>query len=309
MSILQLAKLSANAHLLKQADEWRDFLQGPGATISDPFHAPAHPDWRKNLYADLANQQNEKPSRLLGAGSEAMAVQTKDNNVLKFSYKPDVTKPARAGLDIPTLATYSHEFGSAHGNPVYAVKQPLADVSSDFWKNLEGNVNLRNKAKAMGLNPVDLIFGFRQTGTINSNGVPTQVLLDRGAVLDQPRAQASLISRLLHGSREKVEDLMLAGYKRPNVLRSFGSMPLLAYLTNKYVNKEKPDAQTTAGLGLVGAAPWAIRGVDIKGIAPLPGMAKINVRGGLPAAGLAGLGSLMLILNKNRNNASETKRV
>jgi len=308
MSIFYLAQLSVNAHLLKQADDWHDFLQSPAANISDPFHAPAHPGWRKSLYAELANQQNEKPNQLLGAGSEAMAIKTKDNNVLKFSYKPDVTKPARVGLDIPTLATFSHEFGSATGNPVYAVKQPLADVSDNFWENLKGNVELRNKAKSMGLNPVDLIFGFKQTGVINQNGKPTRVLLDRGAVFDQPRSQTSLANRLMSGTREKFEDLMLTGYNRPNVMRSIGSIPLLAYLINNYAKKEKIDTQHAAGLGLIGAAPWAIRGVDIKGIAPLPGMAKINFRGGLPAASLASLGSLMLLLNKGRNNNSETKR-
>jgi hypothetical protein len=303
MDLFSIAKLSFLHWAEKKADEWHNFFQSPASHISDPFHSPAHPHWRKMFYSELAGQQPDNPFKLLGYGSEAMAVKTTGDNVLKFSYKPDVTYAARSGLDIPTIATYSHELGSAAGSPVYAVKQPLAQVSDSFWDNLKGNVELRNKAKAMNLNPVDLVFGFKQTGVIDQNGVPTRVLLDRGAVLDSPRSAAPLLSRIGHGAREKFEDLLVAGHNRPNALRALGSIPLLAYLAKRYANKEKIDPQTTAGLGAISAAPWAIRGIDVKGIMPVPGAAKFNVRGGLPAAGLAGLGGLLLAMRKGKDGS------
>ncbi len=288
MNVIDLAKIAVFNELIKQAD-WHDFFNR--ADFTDSPH-----NWHRQQYADIAQQLpgNAQPVRMLGKGMESAAVELNDGNVAKLSYKPIVNAITRPDIDIPTYGTYRHELGSGAGNPAYMEVQPKAEVSENFWENLVANRDMARKARQKGLFPVDMNLGIPQTGTVLENGVKKRVLLDRGAILDsltEPWQHALHWTGKVHGP---AQDLLAAAYKRPNLTRAFGSLPLASYLTKKLIKNETPDAQTTTGLGLLGAAPWAIRGIDIHGAVPIP-FKNMNIKGGIPAAALAALGGLTLL--------------
>ena len=285
MTVCELAKIAS----------WHDFFNQADFTDS-PHH------WHRQQYADIGQQLpgHMQPVKMLGKGMESAAVELSDGNVAKMSYKPIVNEAARAGIDIPTLGNYRHELGSGHGNPAYMSIQPKAEVANNFWENLVANRDMARAARKKGLYPVDMNLGIPQTGTILENGIKKRVLLDRGAILDQltePWQHALHWTGKVHGP---LQDLLAGAYKRPNLTRLAGALPLINYLTKNYVKNKENDLQTTTGLGLIGAAPWAIRGIDIHGHVPIP-FKNISVKGGIPAAALAGLGGLALLTRPKSN--------